>query len=287
MSTLHLPEGYQYKFYPARRTRHQHVLEVLSPHIPTITLGILALTLLQWHAKSWSYRRDDVFAYISCPILYNFSHPLLSLCLAVSYTTWASLPGSFASLNLPLHAKFLSTTTFASPPHASEEKCMVCWEEETPLASLPCNHKTCKSCLLAMGQALQTACPLCKHPLYSMHDKTLLFISKATLSIQSITVTLHFLIFWDELQHLRYWNIAVETALMGFLGWLLVNVYLPLIEQGGQDWWRLRAGYKGGVGRGISTIGFSCLCGVVVLVQTVYNSRGLFLERQHEVDGRR
>ncbi|KEQ76287.1 hypothetical protein M436DRAFT_26573, partial [Aureobasidium namibiae CBS 147.97] len=103
----------------------------------------------------------DVFAYISCLIVYNFSYPLLSLCLAAFYTTWASLPGSFASLNLPSHAKFLSTTTFTSPPHAEEEKCMVCWEEETPLASLPCGHTICRSCLVAMGQALQTACPLC------------------------------------------------------------------------------------------------------------------------------
>ena len=128
-----------------------------------------------------------------------------------------------------------------------------------------------------MGQALQTACPLCKHPLFSIHDKTLLFINKATLSIQSITVMLHFLIFWDVIQHLRYWNIVVETSLMGFLGWLLFNVYLPLIEQGGQDWWRLSAGYKGGVGRGIGVIATSLVCGVVVLVQTVYSNRNLFL----------
>lgn len=278
MTTLHLPEGYQYKFYPAKRIRHQHVLEILSPHIPTITLAILALTLLQWHNRSWIYRISDILAYVSCLALHNLSHPLLSLCLAVFYTTWASLPGSFASLTLPSHARFLSTTTFASPPHPSEEeKCMVCWEEETPLASLPCKHFTCKSCLLAMGQALQTACPLCKHPLFSIHDKTLLFINKATLSIQSITVMLHFLIFWDVIQHLRYWNIVVETSLMGFLGWLLFNVYLPLIEQGGQDWWRLSAGYKGGVGRGIGVIATSLVCGVVVLVQTVYTNRNLFL----------
>jgi hypothetical protein len=62
MSTLHLPEGYQYKFYPAKRARHQHVLEVLSPHIPAITLGILALTLLQWHCKSNIYRISDILA---------------------------------------------------------------------------------------------------------------------------------------------------------------------------------------------------------------------------------
>lgn len=186
------------------------------------------------------------------------------------------MPGSFASLNLPSHAKFLSTTTFTSPPHAEQEKCIICWEEETPLASLPCKHTTCKSCLLAMDQALQTACPLCKHPLFSIHDKLLLFINKATLGIQSITIMLHFLIFWDEIQHLRYWNVIVETSLMGFLSWLVGNVYLPLIEQGGQDWWRLSAGYKGGVGRGIGMIGFSLACGVVVLVQTVYTNRGLF-----------
>lgn len=88
MSTLHLQEEYQYKFYPAKRAqRHQHVLEVLSPHIPAITRGILALALLQWHSKSWIHRISDILAYIACLALHNLSHSLLALCLAVFYTT--------------------------------------------------------------------------------------------------------------------------------------------------------------------------------------------------------
>jgi hypothetical protein len=125
MSTLHLPEGYQYRIYPAKRIRHQHVLETLTPHIPAITLGILTLTLLQWHCKAWIYRISDIIAYTGCLILHNTSHPLLSLCLATLHTTWSILPGSFASLNLPSHAKFMAETKFISPPHASEdEKCI-------------------------------------------------------------------------------------------------------------------------------------------------------------------
>jgi hypothetical protein len=279
MSTLHLPEGYQYKFYPAKRAaRHQHVLETLTPHIPTLTLGILVLTLLQWHSKPWIYRIPDILAYAGCLILHGTSHPLLALCLATLHTTWSILPGSFASLNLPSHARFMAETKFTPPPHASEEeKCIICWDEETSLAHLPCNHTTCASCLTAMGSAYQTACPLCKHPLFTKHDHLLLFINKASLAIQSLTSLLHCLILWDEIQHLRYWNIFIDWLFLGFMGWITVKAYFPIVTQGGENWWRPHASSKGGVGRGISMIGFSFVLNAAVLGQTVYANRNLFL----------
>jgi hypothetical protein len=279
MSTLHLPEGYQYKFHPAKRAaRHQHVLETLTPHIPTLTLGILVLTLLQWHSKPWIYRIPDILAYAGCLILHGTSHPLLALCLATLHTTWSILPGSFASLNLPSHARFMAETKFTPPPHASEEeKCIICWDEETSLAHLPCNHTTCASCLTAMGSAYQTACPLCKHPLFTKHDHLLLFINKASLAIQSLTTLLHCLILWDEIQHLRYWNIFIDWLFLGFMGWITVKAYFPIVTQGGENWWRPHASSKGGVGRGISMIGFSFVLNAAVLGQTVYANRKLFL----------
>jgi hypothetical protein len=278
MSTLHLPEGYQYKFYPAKRIRHQHVLETLAPHIPAITLGILALTLLQWHCKAWIYRISDVIAYLGCLVLHNTSHPLLSLCLATLHTTWSILPGSFASLNLPSHARFMAEMKFTPPPHASkDEKCIVCWDDESPIGKLACTHTICASCLTAMASAYQTACPLCKHPLFTIHDHLLLFINKASLSIQSITLLLHCLILWDEIQHLRYFNIVIGCSYLGFIGWITVNAYIPLINQGGENWWRPYANSKGGVGRSIRMIGCSFGLGVVVLGQTVYANRKLFL----------
>jgi hypothetical protein len=279
MSTLHLPEGYQYKFHPAKRAaRHQHVLETLTPHIPTLTLGILVLTLLQWHSKPWIYRIPDILAYAGCLILHGTSHPLLALCLATLHTTWSILPGSFASLNLPSHARFMAETKFTPPPHASEEeKCIICWDEETSLAHLPCNHTTCASCLTAMGSAYQTACPLCKHPLFTKHDHLLLFINKASLAIQSLTTLLHCLILWDEIQHLRYWNIFIDWLFLGFMGWITVKAYFPIVTQGGENWWRPHASSKGGVGRGISMIGFSFVLNAAVLGQTVYANQNLFL----------
>lgn len=168
-STLHFPEGYylerhQYKCYPAERVaRHQHILEVLSSHVPTITLEILALALLQWHNRCPVYRLSDILAYASCLVLHDLSHPLLSLCLAVFYTTWVSLPGSFASLILLSYARFLATTNFTPSPHADEETCMVCWEEDTFLGHLACKHLACSSCLIAMALVYQTFCPFCKH----------------------------------------------------------------------------------------------------------------------------
>jgi hypothetical protein len=278
MSTVHLSEGYQYKFYPAKRIRHQHVLETLTPHIPAITLGILALTLLQWHCNSWIYQISDIVAYLGCLILHITSHPLLSLCLATLHTTWSILPGSFASLHLPSHTKFMAETKYTSPPHASEdERCIICWDEETPLAHLPCNHTVCASCLTAMGSAYQTACPLCKHPLFTKHDHILLFINKASLSIQSLTTLLHCLVLWDEIQHLRYWNTIIGCLFLGFMGWITVKAYIPIIKQGGENWWRPHASSKDGVGRGIRMIGFSFVLNAAVLSQTVYANRKLFL----------
>ncbi|KEQ61976.1 uncharacterized protein M437DRAFT_25852, partial [Aureobasidium melanogenum CBS 110374] len=103
----------------------------------------------------------DILVYVSCLVLHNLSRPLLSLCLAIAYTTWVSLPGSFASLALPSHAQFLEQTPFQAPPHTEEEMCIVCWGEEATLGKLPCKHMVCKNCLEAMEPALQTACPMC------------------------------------------------------------------------------------------------------------------------------
>jgi hypothetical protein len=123
MSTLHFPEGYQYKCYQVELiVRHQHVLEVISPHVATITLGILALALLQLHNRFLVYRVSYILAYASCLVSHSLSYPLLSLCLAAFYTTWVPLPGSSASLTLPSHAKFLATTNFTPAPHAEEKK---------------------------------------------------------------------------------------------------------------------------------------------------------------------
>jgi hypothetical protein len=87
-----------------------------------------------------------------------------------------------------------------------------------------------------MASAYQTACPLCKHPLYTIHDKLLLFINKTTLCLQTTTFLLHFLVFWDEVQHFRYVNIVLEASLLVFMGWMTMNAYIPLIKQGGDNW---------------------------------------------------
>jgi hypothetical protein len=276
MSTIHVSKDYQFRFIPAK-PRHQHVLEVISPHIPTITLGILSLNLLQWQYKSGTHRIGDILAYVTCLILHNLSPPLLSLCLAIAYTTWVSLPGSFTSLALPSHEQFLKQTTFQAPPHTEEEICIVCWDEEALLGKLPCKHTVCKNCLEAMGSALQTACPMCKHPLFSLHDRLVFCISKAHVSIQAVTSTLHLLVLYDEVQHYRYFNIAITLAFITFLGWILVKGYDPLIKSGGENWWRLRASCKGGMGRAMRSAGLAFVMSATVLCHTLYRNRGLFL----------
>jgi hypothetical protein len=61
------------------------------------------------------------------------------------------------------------------------------------------------------------------------------------------------------------------------MGWMLWNGYIPLIKQGGENWWRICASSKEGVGRSIRMVGFSFVCGVGVLSHIVYANRDLFL----------
>lgn len=276
MSTVPVSKAYQFKFIPAN-PRHQHVLEVITPHIPTITLGILSVILLQSHRRLTVQRVRDILAYVICLILHNLSRPLLSLCLAIVYTTWVSLPGSFASLSLPSYTQFMKQTIFQPPPHTDDEKCIVCWNEEAALSKLPCKHTACKNCLEAMGSAYQTACPLCKHPLFSIHDRLIFCLSKAYVSIQAVTSTLHLMVLYDAVQHYRYINIALGLALFIFLSWMLVKGYIPLIKSGGENWWRPYSDCRGGVGKGMQMVVLSFVMSAAVLCQILYSNRGLFL----------
>ncbi|KAK6000033.1 hypothetical protein QM012_004021 [Aureobasidium pullulans] len=126
-----------------------------------------------------------------------------------------------------------------------------------------------------MGLAFQTACPLCKHPLFSLNDRLIFCVSKASMSIQAVTSILQFLILYDTVQHYRYFNTAIQLALITFLGWMLVNAYIPLIKSGGENWWRPYASYKGGMGRAIGTVVFTFAINTAVLCQTLYSNRGL------------
>lgn len=118
---------------------------------------------------------------------------------------------------------------------------------------------------------------MCKHPLFSLHDRLVFCISKAYVSIQAITSTLHLLILYDEVQHYRYFNIALNLVFMTFLSWMLVKGYIPLIKSGGENWWRLRANCKGDMSRAMRTVGLSFVMSAAALCHTLYRNRGLFL----------
>lgn len=268
--TIPVSKDFQFRFVPTR-PRHQHVLELVTPHIPTITLGILSLNLLQWYCKTRTHRITDLLAYVTCLILHNLSRPLLSLCLAIAYTTWESLPGSIASLDLPSHAQFLEQTTFQPPAQSDEGKCIVCWDEEVLLGRLPCKHTVCKNCLESMGLAIQTACPFCKQPLFSFHDRLIFCISKGYMSMQAVTSILHLLVLYDEVQHYKYVNIVLKMALLMFLSYMLAKGYIPLIKSEGENWWRPSP--KGGM----RTIGLTFVMSAGVLCQTLYFNRSVLL----------
>lgn len=262
--------GYTFKVIPTR-PKHQHVIQLISPHIPTITLGIIALNLLQWHYKPWSSRLGDILSYISCLTLHNTTHPWLSLTLAISYTIWQALPGSFASLNLPSHEKFMRSLS----PHENAEKeqdCMICWDDEKPLAILPCKHMACVSCLRLMGENLQTACPLCRTPLFSQYDMVMLAFSKATVCVTTLNILANVVLLAHFLQHGEWFQASLVLCFLGFVGWM--GVKLPAAARAwGINWWR-PSPQKVSLSLRTKAISFSL--SLFTLVQTVWSNKKAF-----------
>jgi hypothetical protein len=54
-------------------------------------------------------------------------------------------------------------------------------------------------------------------------------------------------------------------------------VHIPQISGEGDNWWRPRASCIGGIGMGLSLLGFSSIVNAAVLGQTVYVNCSLFI----------
>lgn len=106
------------------------------------TLAILGVSLLQWLRNRRTHRFADLSVWIACLALHWPHQPisaLLATNIAVGHLVWISLPGSFASPGLPNHMEFMLSLN--SRQHDAEEKdCMICWDDSSPLADLPCGH---------------------------------------------------------------------------------------------------------------------------------------------------
>jgi RNA polymerase subunit RPABC4/transcription elongation factor Spt4 len=156
--------------------------------LQTLTLVVLCGLPLQWSHRTWSEVLKDLLACVLC-LCGHFTRmlPRLLFSLAIAYVAWVSTPESFSSLTLPRHSKFMRTLFFPPGEELEEpEESKVCWDDNNRLAHMPCGHRFCESCLQLMGEQFQTACPMCRVPLFSRHDRMMFIVSKSALAISAI-----------------------------------------------------------------------------------------------------
>lgn len=233
--------------------RREHLsLQAYCPIIAAFTLVILIGIVLPFPtSRAWHFPHLlDLAAVVPClPLTWSGRVRLVTLSshIAVAYLTWTKLPAPHraSKASLPTHEDFMLSleTTVKSPDDTrkggdDEDSCMVCWGSEEPLAVLPCRHSTCKSCLSSMASRGQTACPLCRAPLFRLRSDTYwIRWQKARISLYasnliSLTITFAY--------HVR----RGEYTVAGLNILTLLCTLLPscvtgyCIWQRGEDWWR-------------------------------------------------
>ena len=239
--------------------------------LQAITFATLCSLPLRWSGSASKSLVRDLVACLACLVLHFYRLPSLSLSFAIAYAAWILLPGSIDSLNLPKFAQFMQSVTIAQ--HADEE-CKVCWDTAHPLARLPCGHLCCTSCLQLMNKHFQTACPMCRTPLFSANDRAILVVTKASVACASVNTVSHFLMCIHELQTAHYFSALFSLSFSCSLGWYIWATYI-LVEAFGDNWWR---GTAGTVGPDPMTLRSACVAlgtGVVLLCQTLWTTRAI------------
>jgi hypothetical protein len=101
----------------------------------------------------------------------------------------------------------------------SSAECMICWSDDCDLAELPCNHRFCKPCLQQMGEGerFQTACPMCRLPLFGAHDRLMLVTEKGNFVCFAVMVTKLIMDMSFELMQRRYGWALFRLCVLGFL----------------------------------------------------------------------
>jgi hypothetical protein len=228
-------------------SRMQQILQTLaSPifHISAMIHIIFRISILfnllrrrsTWHRQI----PNDILAYALCLRLrYHLSQhrQIWAFCLALGYTTWNLLPGSFASLDLPSHASFMQRLELQD----KSAECMVCWDVHT-LAELPCGHGVCKPCLHLMGTHTQTACPMCRTPLFGVMDWPVLAAMKTAISSLTVVTPLCLRVALDEGKRNHYRNFVIWMGSFYLTGVMLWGAVTRMIIPRGDNWWRLSFG---------------------------------------------
>lgn len=210
--------------------------------VQALPFAALCSLSLRWSRPASEALVRDFIASLSCLFLHICELPSLSLSFAIAYSVWMLLPGSLNPFNLPKYAQFMQSVTIAQ--HADEER-KVCWDTAHPLAqSPPCGHFCCIGCLKLMNKHFQTACPMCRTPLFSMNDRVILAVTKASVACASVNTVLRVLICIHELQTAHYLGALFSLSFSCGLGWYVSATYI-LVEAFGDNWWRGTAGTVG------------------------------------------
>lgn len=244
----------------------------IMPYMAHTTLAILALylsiSLFRWRLD---IRQHQIAAHsiicLACAVLLRQDTPreLWAFCLALGYIVWNALPGSF-DYDLPSHAAFMRSL------HVQNQlgDCIICWDARI-LADLPCKHRSCKDCLQLMGEYGQTACPLCRKPLFGALDWPVLVIMKTLVASMAIHNALCLLNAQYELRqgfigYTLVWMAALSIT-AGSLWYVVVAVVMPNEE----NWWRIAPG-----GLSLATVCGSLAYSVSIIGLKLWLDEGTF-----------
>jgi hypothetical protein len=118
------------------RTRMHHQPVSIMPCMAHTTVAILMLFQISTLFRHGVQLRQLIafsITSVTCIALLNQPQPreLWAFCLALGYTIWNLLPGSFALFHLPSHPTFMRNLRIRD----QTGKCIVCWDTR-PLAEL-------------------------------------------------------------------------------------------------------------------------------------------------------
>jgi hypothetical protein len=243
--------------------------------LQALTAGVLGSLLLQWPRPVWSDYVRDIIAGLSCLALHLRNSPAVALSLSIAYAVWNLLPGTFASLDLPNYATFMRTTTLVQPKDGESDECKVCWDTSHPLAQLPCGHHCCEGCLQLMNEHFQTACPMCRRPLFSAYDRAIFVVTKASVACGAVNTVLHLLVCVHEARSAQPYGAALAFGISCALGRYLW-VWSIIVQEFGADWWRGAPKTVGLNAMSLRSAGLALVTGIFLLCQTLWTNRAIF-----------
>jgi hypothetical protein len=246
--------------------------------LQAITAGVLCSLSLQYPRPVRSDYIRDLIAILTCLALHLRKPATLSLSLSIAYVVWTLLPGSFNSLTLPSYATFKRTTTLIQPNNDASDptECAVCWDTAHALVRLPCNHYCCPGCLQLMNEHFHTACPMCRRPLFSSHDRAIFTTTKVSVTCGAVNAILHLLTCMHEVRSGQFYSAAFSLAFSCAIARYLWHIRV-LVQAFGENWWRGGATTTSGLTTmSLQRAGLALVTGVGLLCQTLWTSRACF-----------